>query len=120
MSKIKQKYMIKFLDAKKFAPDQIVAGLASVDGEQAHEKKAVEYWIHQVKLGSSDMEGEAKHGRPPLDDVDARIQACLSHELFSSIRSISQALGLAPATVHRHLTMSLDMQPRHFRWVPMG
>jgi hypothetical protein len=64
------------------------------------------------------MKDEVKHGRPPFDDVDARILACLSHEPFSSIRSIAQGLGLAPATVHRHLTTSLDMQPRHFRWAP--
>jgi hypothetical protein len=43
-----------------------------------------------------------------------RILVCLTHEPFSST---VQALGLAPATVHRHLTISLDMQPQHFRWV---
>jgi hypothetical protein len=65
------------------------------------------------------MEDEAKHGPSPLDDVDARILAYLSHESFSSIRSIAQVLGLAPVRVHRYLTISLDMQPRHFRWAPM-
>jgi hypothetical protein len=40
------------------------------------------------------------------------------HEAFSLIRSTAQALGLAPATLHRHLTISLDMSSRHFRWVP--
>jgi hypothetical protein len=92
--------MIKFLCAEKFALDRIVAELASVDGEQADAKKAVEYWIRQVELGQSDMEDEAKHGRPPFDDVDARILACLSYEPFSAIRSIAQTLGLAPATVY--------------------
>jgi hypothetical protein len=51
------------------------------------------------------MEDEVKHGRPMLDDVDARILACLGHEPFSLIRSIAQALGLAPAIVHSHLTL---------------
>jgi hypothetical protein len=54
----------------------------------------------------------------PLGDVGATILACLSHEPFFSILSIAQALDLAPATVHRHLTISLDMQLRHFRRVP--
>jgi hypothetical protein len=78
--------VIKFLDTKQFVPDRIVAELASVYGEQAYAKKAVKYWIHQVELGKSDM-----------DSLD-----CSSAEL-------------APATVRRHLTTSLDMQPRHFQ-----
>jgi hypothetical protein len=73
MSEIEQRRVIKFLYAKKFALYRILAELASVYGEQA-----LEYWIHQVKVGSSDMEDEAKHSRPPLEDVDARIMACLS------------------------------------------
>jgi hypothetical protein len=62
-------------------------------------QKAVEYWIYQVKLRGSDMEDETNHGRLPLDDVDTRILACLSHKSFSSIHSIAQDLGLVPATV---------------------
>jgi hypothetical protein len=107
--------VIKFLYAKKFTLDRSVTELASVYGEQTYAKKAVEYWIHQVKLGRSDMEDEAKHGRPPLDNVDARILACFSHKSFSSVHSIVQALGPVPATVHQHLTISLDIRPPHFR-----
>jgi hypothetical protein len=100
MSKIEQRHVIKVLYAKKFVLGRIGAELASAYGEHASAKKAVERRIHEVKLRRSDMGNEAKHGRPPLDDVDARILACLSNEPFSSIRSIVQALGLAPATVH--------------------
>jgi ABC-type proline/glycine betaine transport system substrate-binding protein len=46
MSETDQRDVIKFLDARKFALDRIVAELASVDGEHVHAKKAVEYWIH--------------------------------------------------------------------------
>jgi hypothetical protein len=106
--KIEQRYVIEFLDAKKFALDRITAELASVYGEQAYAKKVVEYWIHQINLGRSDLEDEAKHGPPPLGDVDARILAGLSHEPFSSILSMAQALGLTPAKVQRHLAISLD------------
>jgi hypothetical protein len=89
MSAIEKRYLVNFLNAKKFALDRIVAELASVYGEQAYGKKVVEYWIHQIKLGRSDMEDEAKGGRPLLDDVDARILTCLGDEPFSSIRSIA-------------------------------
>jgi hypothetical protein len=100
MNEIEKRYVIRFLDAKKFALDRIVAELALVHGEQAYAKKPVGCCIHQVKLERSDMEDKAKHGRPPLDNVDARSLAYLSHEPLSSIRSIAQTLGLAPATVH--------------------
>jgi hypothetical protein len=117
VNEIEQRHVIKFLYTKKFALDRIVAEFASVYGEQVSAKKSVGHWIHQAKLKRSDIEDEVKHGRLPLDDVDARILACLGHEPFSSTRSIAQALGLAPATVHRHLTISLDIQSRHFPWV---
>jgi hypothetical protein len=95
MNEIDQRYVIKFLDTKKFVPDRIVAELASVYEEQAYAKKAVKYWIHQVKLGKSDIEDESKHG-PPLDNVDARTLAGFSHEPFSLIRSIAQVLSSRP------------------------
>jgi hypothetical protein len=117
MSEIAQRHVIKCLYAKKLALDRIVAELTLFYGEQATAKKAVEYWIDQVKLGTSDMEDEAERDRPPLYDADARILACLSHEPFSSIRSIAQALGLAPATVDQQIPISLDIQFRHFRWI---
>jgi hypothetical protein len=52
MNKIEKRYVITFLDAKKFALDRSMAELASVYGEQTYAKQAVEYWTHQVKLGS--------------------------------------------------------------------
>jgi hypothetical protein len=118
MTEIEQKDVIKCLHARKFGLDEIAAEVVSVNGEQADTKKVAEYWIHQVKLGRSNMEDEATHGRLPPGDIDVRILACLSHEPFSSVRSIAQALALAPAIVHRPLTVSLDRQLRHFRWVP--
>jgi hypothetical protein len=43
ISEIEQRYVIKFLCAKKFVFDRILAELALVYGEQAYAKKAVEY-----------------------------------------------------------------------------
>jgi hypothetical protein len=63
LSEIEQRYVLEFLCAKKFALDRIVAELTSVYEEQAYAKTAVEYWIHQVKLGRSDMEDEVRHSR---------------------------------------------------------
>jgi DNA-binding Lrp family transcriptional regulator len=56
------------------------------------------------------MEDEVKLGRLPLDDIDGRLLACLSHEPYLTVRSIAQVLGLALATVHRRVTIFLDMK----------
>jgi hypothetical protein len=65
-SEIEQRCVIKFLCAKKFALDRVITESASVDGEQACAKKAVEYWIRQIKSGRLDMKDEARRERPPL------------------------------------------------------
>jgi hypothetical protein len=82
MMEVKQRYVIKFLDTKKFNLSGIGAELASVYGEQAYAKKAVEYWAHQVKLAKTVMEDDVKADCPPLDDIDERIPVCLSHKSF--------------------------------------
>jgi hypothetical protein len=65
---------------QKVGLGRIVADLASVNGEQIYAQKTVEYSIHKVKLGRSDIKDEAKHCRPVLDNVDTRVLACPSHE----------------------------------------
>jgi hypothetical protein len=118
MTEGEQRYVIKFLDAKKFTLNRIVAEIVSVYGEQAYTQKAVVHWVHQVKLGSLTMEDEVNPSPLPLDDIDRRILVCLSREPYLKVRLTPQVLGLAPAIVFRRLTISLDMKPRYFRWVP--
>jgi hypothetical protein len=70
MTEVEQREVIKFLHTKRFNLSGIVAELALVSGEQAHAEKAVGYWVHQVKLGTTGMENEVKPGGPPLEDID--------------------------------------------------
>jgi hypothetical protein len=60
-----------------------MAELASVNGEQADVKKAVEHWIHRVRLRKTDMEDPTMPDCLLLHGVDARILACISHEPIS-------------------------------------
>jgi hypothetical protein len=46
MREIEQRYVMKRLEANKFALDRIVAELALVHGEQTSAPKAVVYRIH--------------------------------------------------------------------------
>jgi hypothetical protein len=118
MTEVEHRYVIKFLHTRKFSLSRIVTELASVYGEQPSAKKVVEYSVHQVRLGRTFLEDQVKPGGPSLDDIGGRILTCLNFEPFIRIRSIAQVPGLAPATVHRRLTMSLDMRPGYFQWVP--
>jgi hypothetical protein len=43
MIEVEERYVIKSLDAKKFALNGIVTGLTLAHREQVHAKKAVEY-----------------------------------------------------------------------------
>jgi hypothetical protein len=42
----------------------------------------------------------------------------LEAEPWSSVRMIAEFLKVPASTVHLHLTTSLNMKSRHFKWVP--
>jgi hypothetical protein len=42
----------------------------------------------------------------------------LEAEPWSSVRTIAEFLKTLASTVHLHLTTSLNMEGRHFKWVP--
>jgi hypothetical protein len=56
--------------------------------------------------------------RAPLEDIDARILQVLEAEPWSSVRTVAEFLKIPASTVHLHLTTSLNMKSRHFKWVP--
>jgi hypothetical protein len=60
VTNVEQRYVIKCLYAMKVGLHQIVAQLTSTDGEHADAKGSVKYWIHQVRLGRTDMGDEAR------------------------------------------------------------
>jgi hypothetical protein len=57
-------------------------------------------------------------GRPPLEDIDARILQVLEAEPGSSVRTIAELLKIPASRVHLHLTTSFNMKGRHFKLVP--
>jgi hypothetical protein len=96
----------------------IVAELAAVSHKNAFNENRVKYWLHEIKLHRSDMNDRPSSGRPPLEDIDARILQVLEAEPWSSVRTITEFLKILALTVHLHLTTSLNMKSRHFKWVP--
>jgi hypothetical protein len=96
----------------------IVAELAAVYHEDAFDQNRVTYWLHEIKSHRSDLSDRPSSGPLPLEDVDARILQVFKAEPWSSVRTIAEFLRISASTVHFHLTISLSMKSRHFKWVP--
>jgi DNA-binding Lrp family transcriptional regulator len=55
------------------------------------------------------LHNEVRSGRPPIDFLDIRILALLDEQLFHSVNSPAEALGVSHLTVLSHLRKSLGM-----------
>jgi hypothetical protein len=95
----------------------IVAEPAAVYHGDAFDENRVQYWLHETKLYRSDLSDRPNSGRPPLEDIDARILQVLEAEPWSSVRMIAEFFKIPASTVPLHLTTSLNMKSRHFKWV---
>jgi transposase len=115
---IEQRHMVSCLHHKGMKLLATVAELSAVDHEDAFDENRVKYWVHQIKLHRSDLSDRPSFGRPPLKDIDARILQVLEAESWYSIRMIAEFLGIPASTAHLHLTISLNIKSRHFKWVP--
>jgi hypothetical protein len=78
----------------------------------------VKYWLREIKWHRSDLSDRPSSGRPPLEDIDARILQVLEAEPWSSVWTIPEFLKIPASTVHLHLTTSLNMKSRHFKRIP--
>jgi hypothetical protein len=88
----------------------IVAQLAAVYHEDAFDENRVKNSLQKIKLHPSDLSDRPSSGRPPLDDINARILQVLEAEPWSSVRMIAEFLKIPASTVHLHLTTSLKMK----------
>jgi hypothetical protein len=101
---IKQRCLVSWPHRKGMKLPAIVADLAAVSHEYAFGENRVKYWWHEIKLHRSDLSDRPSSGRPPLEDIDARM--------------IVEFPKIPASTVHLHLTTSRNMKSRHFKWVP--
>jgi hypothetical protein len=111
---IEQRDVVNYLHHKGMKLHAIVVELAAVYHEDAFDENRVKYWLHEIKLYHSDLSDRPS----PLEDIDARILQVLEGEPWFSVRTIAEFRKIPPSTVHLHLTTSLNMKTRHFRWAP--
>jgi hypothetical protein len=78
----------------------------------------VKYWLHETKLHGSDLSDRLSFGRPPLEEIDARILQVLEAEPWPSVRTIAEFFKIPASKVHLHLTTSFNMKSRRFKCVP--
>jgi hypothetical protein len=79
--------IIRFLSNEEIAADEITTRLQAQFAEYAYKLRTVRFWIGEVRFGRQEVHDEIRTGKPPLDDVDAKILAILDKSPFESARS---------------------------------
>jgi hypothetical protein len=82
---IEQRDVVSCLSWKGVKLPAIVAELAAVYQENAFDEDREKYSLHEIKLHRSDLSDTLSSGRPPLEDIDARILQVLEAEPWSSV-----------------------------------
>jgi hypothetical protein len=96
---VEQRCIIKFLHLKGLTLGDVVVELSTLYGENASPWPSIKYWLHQLKLGRTDLKTQHVGGRPYLDEPDAEIPSVLRISPFSSVRTIADSLGIPGSTV---------------------
>jgi hypothetical protein len=115
---LEQRHMIKFLHLKGLKLQEIATELSSAYGQNAHARRNIKYWLHQIKLGRTDLQTQHVRGRPPLDDADAEILSLLRKFQFSPVRTIVDSLNIPVLTIYLHLVEQIGLKNLRVRWVP--
>lgn len=114
---MEQRYVIKFLQSDGYTASQIIDKLKDIYYTQALNRTQVYYWLAELRRGRTDLNDEPRSGRPPNDDLDDRIRACININPHASCRHIANQIGSRGSTVFRHLTL-MGYKSMLLRWVP--
>jgi DNA-binding transcriptional MerR regulator len=100
---LEQRHIIKFLRIKGLKLGEIAKELSNAHGPDAHTRPSIKYWLHQIKIGRTDLRTQHAGGRPPLDDIDADILSFFRKYPFSSVQTIAESLEISASTTYSHL-----------------
>jgi hypothetical protein len=113
-----QCHVIQFLNRKGLKLESIAAELSRTYGQDVYERPSIKYWMHQLKLGRTDLKRLHVGGRSALDDIDAGIFLLLCKLAFPSIRIIAEALAISASTGYSHLIERMRFNNYLLRWIP--
>ena len=114
---VEQRAVIFFLKRKGFKLSQIKQELDDVYHQDALDINTIKYWVHQFKLGRSEITNIQSPGRPVLDFIDSKILAALEMEPFHSTYTLSETLSIPRSTINDHLN-KLGFHYYNLRVVP--
>jgi hypothetical protein len=114
---LEERHVIKFLHLKGLKLEAIAVELADAYGQDAYTKPSIKYWVHQIKLGRTDLTTQHIGGRPTLDDIDAEILSALRKYPFSSVRTIGDSLGIPASNGYSHVVERSGFKSYLLRWI---
>jgi hypothetical protein len=94
-----QRVIIRFLWNDGIDAHKSTHRLQAQFGEHASALRTIYFWIAEAQPGRQELHDEICTGRPPLDDLDAKIMAILDKSLFESACSIAETLDIVYSTV---------------------
>jgi hypothetical protein len=118
MMEYDQRMIIRFFWNEGIDANQITAKFQTQFCEHAYKLRTVRFWIAEVRFGRQDLHDKICTGRPPLDDLNAKILSILDKSPFELACSIAERLRVDHATVLEHLHISIGFKLFHLRWVP--
>jgi hypothetical protein len=107
MMEYDQRVITRFLWNEGIHANQITARLQAQFREHAHELRTIRFWIVEIRFDREDLHDEFRTGRPPLDDLDAKIVAILDKSLFESTWLLAERLRVDRIKVLEHLHLSI-------------
>jgi hypothetical protein len=108
-----QQVIIQFLHKETVHPTQIHRILAAQDGLKTSSLQTVQHWRQLFDCGCQTLHNDPRSGKPPIDQLGAKIIACLEMGPFYSAYSLAEALDVSPAPVLSYLHNSLGMKNFH-------
>jgi hypothetical protein len=87
-------HIINFLRIKCLKLGEIGQELSRAYGPIADTPTSIQYWLHYIRLGRTDLRKQYAGDRPPLDDIDAKILSLFRKYPFSSVRTIAKSLKI--------------------------
>jgi hypothetical protein len=97
-----QRHMIKFLRIKGLKIGEMAKEISNTYCPDAYTPPSINYWLHQIKLGRTDLRTCHAGGRALLDDIDAEFLLLLRKYPFSSMQTIAESPAILPSTIYSH------------------
>jgi hypothetical protein len=116
---LEQHHMIKFSRTKSLKLREITPELFSAYGLDAQIPPSITYWLHQIKLGRTDLWRQHAGERPPFDNIDAESLSFLRKYPFSSVRTIAEVLEIPTLTIYPLWSTKLIWEMSYFVGFPI-